>query len=151
MEKAYDELIVAANQYIDIVVNNGGIISVVHFSSNASVIYERGTRALKVREGYDSGGTDFGTALRETIPVVKRTPTQYECRIVFFTDGEASIPSSQLQQLRDMGTRMDVVGFGSVNEGVLKQLPTCGGTLSIGRTMNDIKAVFVTLASSTSA
>jgi hypothetical protein len=149
MSSAYAGLIVAANQYITIVVGNGGVISVVHFSSGASVIYERQTRMLGSQEGYDGGGTNFQAALRTTIPVVQRNPAGYECRILFFTDGRASIPSSELQQLRNMGTRMDVVGFGSVNQSILNQLVTCGGTVSIGRTMNDVQAVFASLASAT--
>jgi hypothetical protein len=149
MADSYRALIEAANEYIRIVRGNGGLVSVLHFSHNASIIYEQKTRDLTTMEGFDSGGTDFGVALQLAIPVAKRTPPDYECRILFFTDGGARIPTTELEELTRLGIRMDVVGFGRATETTIKALVTCGGTASMGKGMDDVMTIFGNLGGAT--
>jgi hypothetical protein len=74
---------------------------------------------------------------------VSRNPSGYECRILFFTDGKAPIPTTELEQLMRTNVRRDVVGFGSaVSQEVLNQPVTCGGTVTIGETMEEVQKVF---------
>jgi hypothetical protein len=146
MSGHYPTLAQAANDYIDIQRGRGGLISIVQFDDYSRILYERGTRNIGSTEGYTGGGTNFVAALQVVIPLVSRTPAGYECRIVFFTDGGASIPHAELQQLRSLGIRMDVAGFGDVDRSVLQQLVTCGGQVTIGSTMNDIITAFRAIA-----
>jgi hypothetical protein len=129
--------------------DSGGLISVVRFSTNASIIYEQGTRDLTAMEGYDDGGTNFCKALQCAIPVAKRTPPGYECRILFFTDGGASIPSKELAELTSLGIRMDVVRFERAPMKTLNRLVTCQGTASLGKTMDEVKVIFGELGRAT--
>jgi uncharacterized protein with von Willebrand factor type A (vWA) domain len=87
MSGFYEDLIVAANKYISIQVERKGIISVIPFSSDASILYERGTRILNSMEGFTNGGTDFEKPLKKAVEIASRNPSGYECRILFFTDG----------------------------------------------------------------
>jgi predicted metal-dependent peptidase len=145
MSDDYPQLAKGANDYITIQRGRGGIISIVQFDKTARILYERNTRNIGEKEGFTNGGTDFTTALQLALQVVGRNPSGYECRILFFTDGQAGIPTTELQTLRTKGIRMDVVGYGSVNESVLNQLVT-GGEVTIGRTINDVQNVFRAIA-----
>jgi uncharacterized protein with von Willebrand factor type A (vWA) domain len=94
-----------------------------------------------------TGGTNFTAALQVALQVIARTNLPgYECRILFFTDGGASIPTAELQWLRSANIRLDAVGFGSADQNVLNQLVTCGGQVTIGRTMTDVQNTFAALA-----
>jgi hypothetical protein len=146
MDSAYADLIVAANAYIDIQAKAGGLISVVWFGHEAGIIYERGTRKLAPMEGYTSGGTSFNAALQAAIPIIRRNPANYECRILFFTDGYGGPATDEVAQVQRLGVRLDAVGFGGGRQDVLQQLVTCGGTVTIGQTMNDVQQVFVRIA-----
>jgi hypothetical protein len=142
MDRDYAQLAKGANDYINIQRGWGGLIPIVQFDDSARILYERGTRNIGAREGFTDGGTDFSAALKVALQVIGRNPSGYECRILFFTDGGASIPTTELQTLRSQGIRMDVVGYGGGSEKVLKQLVTCGGQVTIGRTINDVQDVF---------
>jgi uncharacterized protein with von Willebrand factor type A (vWA) domain len=146
MDSSYADLIVAANAYIDIQAKAGGLISVVWFASDAGIIYERETRQLTPMEGYTCGGTSFSAALKAAIPIIQRNPANYECRILFFTDGYGGSATDEVAQVQRLGVRLDAVGVGGSEQNVLRQLVTCGGTVTIGQTMNDVQQVFVRIA-----
>jgi uncharacterized protein YegL len=138
MNQHYAQLIDAANEYIRIQSGYGGRISVVGFSSSAQEIYRLGTRSLGPREGYTGGGTNFTAALQTAIPLVGATPSGFETRILFFTDGcpnnSSYIPVAT--QLGRMGVRIDSVGFGSANRTHLQNLLQNGGRMTIGQILN---------------
>ncbi|KAA6402261.1 MAG: hypothetical protein EZS28_002207, partial [Streblomastix strix] len=138
----YSKLIVASNQYISTQSQNGGTISVISFSGSANMIFERQNRKLGPMEGYKGGGTNFQTALQTAIPLVQRNPPQYECRILFFTDGNGNDATTQCNQLAAMKVKIDVVGFGSLRENSLNGLVRCGGQVSIGKTMAEVAEIF---------
>jgi hypothetical protein len=146
MDDDYPQLAKGANDYINIQRERSGLISIVQFDHVARILYEKGTRNIGEREGFTDGGTNFTVALQVALEVVGRNPSGYECRILFFTDGGASIPTAELQTLQNRGIRMDAVGYGGADEAVLKQLVTCGGQVTIGRTMNDVQDVFRAIA-----
>jgi hypothetical protein len=146
MSSDYPALARGANDYINIQRERQGVISIVQFDDEAKILYERGVRNIGEREGFTDGGTDFSVALQVALQVVGRNPAQYECRILFFTDGGADIPTAELQRLRAAGIRMDAVGYGGADEGVLRQLVTCGGQVTIGRTITDVQDVFRAIA-----
>ncbi|KAA6403970.1 MAG: hypothetical protein EZS28_000496, partial [Streblomastix strix] len=147
MRGSYGQLIIASNQYISSQSQNGGIISVVSFSSSAKVLYERQNRQLGPTEGYDAGGTNFQAALQTAIPLAQRNTPQYECRILFFTDGYSETDATaECNQLATFGVRIDVVGFGKLSEKSLNSLVRCGGKVSIGKTMDDVVKIFVRIA-----
>ncbi|KAA6362586.1 MAG: hypothetical protein EZS28_041887, partial [Streblomastix strix] len=131
----YSKLIIASNQYIGTQSQKGGIISVISFSDSAKVLYERQNRQLGSNEGFKGGGTNFQAALQTAIPLAQRNPPQYECRILFFTDGNGNDATTQCNQLAAMKVKIDVVGFGSLRENSLNGLVRCGGQVSIGKTM----------------
>jgi hypothetical protein len=134
MRSGYPKLARGANRYIAIQASRAGKSSIVQFNSSASILYERETRAIGEAEGYTGGGTDFSAPLNHAIAIVNRSRAdipQYECRIVFFTDGGAGVPTSELKQLKDLGIRMDVIGCGSVDESRLRELVLGGGELKL--------------------
>jgi uncharacterized protein YegL len=146
LSRDYPKLVSGANDYINIQRGRSGLISIVQFDHKARILYERGTRNIGSTEGFTDGGTNFTAALQVALQVVGRNPSGYECRILFFTDGDGSVPTAELQTLRRKGIRMDVVGYGSVNSNVLNQLVTGGGQVTIGRTINDVQNVFRAIA-----
>jgi uncharacterized protein with von Willebrand factor type A (vWA) domain len=73
-------------------------------------LYEQEVCAIGKMEGFMRGRTDFAAALRVALGVYDRTPPQYECRILFFTDGAARVSTAELQRLQAAGIRVDVVG-----------------------------------------
>jgi hypothetical protein len=148
MNSSYAKLIIAANKYIDIQVQRKGIISVISFSSDASILYKQETRKLDPMEGFANGGTDFYYLLSLAVQIASQNRSGYQCRILFFTDGNpnGSDYSTILNQLRSMSIRMDVVGFGSLNETVLRSLALNGGTFSNETTMDDVEKEFIRIA-----
>jgi len=139
MSGCYNSLINSANDYISICTSNGGLVSVVAFASS-SVIFTLSTRSLSSREGYTGGGTSFASGLRTALPLINQTPPNYDCRILFFTDGcpDSESYDSYLSTIRSRGVRLDAIGFGSANQSVLNHLCQNGGTATIGQTMNEV-------------
>jgi hypothetical protein len=149
MKAYHPALIEAANNYIRIVRGNGGLISVLRFSDKVSIIYERETRDLTALNGFGRGDTNFCVALQHAIPVAKGSPPDYGRRILFFTDGHADIPVSELEQLTSLGICMDVVGFGDASETTLRQLVTCQGTVYHRNAMDEVITIFGDLGRAT--
>jgi MoxR-like ATPase len=148
MYNVYADLIIAANEYIRIQTQPqmGGLISVVSFGSNATILFQMATRLLGKTEGFNNGSTNFTAALDAVTPLIQLTPPGFECRIIFFTDGcpdKGTMPSRQLEYIRSLGIRLDPIGFGEAKMDVLKQLACCGGEVTMGRTMADVKAAFI--------
>ncbi|KAA6398400.1 MAG: putative serine/threonine-protein kinase PLK4 [Streblomastix strix] len=121
----YEQLIIAANQYIDIQTLNGGIISVFTHSHEVKTIYEQGNRKLDEEEGFEGGRNNFKLALQRALEIARRNPPKYECRVLFFTDGvcncsycsgksgnEKNCFKSEADQLDAMGIQIDAIGFG---------------------------------------
>jgi Mg-chelatase subunit ChlD len=146
MTKDYPTLAQAANDYITIQRQRNGLISIVQFNDNARILYEQMNRCITAQEGFTGGGTNFSQPLQKALELANRNPSGYECRIVFFTDGQASIPSVELQSLQKAQIRMDVVGCGSVRQDILTTMVTCGGQVSIGATINEVGEVFRQIA-----
>jgi hypothetical protein len=146
MTQDYPQLVQGVNDYIDIQRDRHGLISIVQFSTYAAVLYQLQTRHINSREGFVGDSTDFGAALRAAIPLLSLTPPHYESRIVFFTDGQCTVPSAELRQLNSRQIRMDVVGYGSVDRAILEQLRLNGGLLSIGRTIDDVSGALRNIA-----
>jgi Mg-chelatase subunit ChlD len=143
---SYAQLAQAANAYIDIQEDRKGLISIVPFSNTASILYERGTKRITNTEGYTGGGTNFAAALQKALEIVGRNDARYECRIVFFTDGEATVPTAELKLLTGKGIRMDVVGCGTeARQATLQQLVTCGGHLYQGK-IEEVEKIFEIIA-----
>jgi uncharacterized protein with von Willebrand factor type A (vWA) domain len=118
-----------ANSYIQIQSGRGGIITVVLFDSNAQIVYEAGAQAISEAD-CSSGEINFVEALQCALQVIDRSEQNqcgYQCRIVFFTDGGASISTAELQTLRSRNIRMDVIGTKEASDSTLRQLTTCGG------------------------
>jgi predicted metal-dependent peptidase len=146
MHNYFDQLIQAANNYISILTDAGGIVSVITFDSNARILFECGTRKLNPREGCTGGDIDFGVALRKGLKVVSRNPEKYHCKIVFFTDGQAGMPTSEISQLVSMNIKMDIVIFGIEND-VVRGMAICGGKIYRHNNMNEVISTFEKLAS----
>ncbi|KAA6394322.1 MAG: hypothetical protein EZS28_010148, partial [Streblomastix strix] len=143
----YSKLIVVSNQYIDIQTKNGGIISVFTHSHEVKTIYEQGNRQLGPKEGFDSGGNNFGLAIRKAIEIARKNQPQYECRLLFFTDGGCcDCFTNDCNQLDAMGVQIDVIGFGSLSEKVLGLLTRGGGKVTIGKTMEEVMEYFKIIA-----
>ncbi|KAA6374901.1 MAG: hypothetical protein EZS28_029573, partial [Streblomastix strix] len=121
----YDQLIIASNQYIDIQTKSGGIISVFTHSHEVKTIYEQGNRQLGPKEGFKGGGNNFGLAIRNAIEIARKNPPQYECRLLFFTDGYQS---------------------GDYRMDILNKLARRGGKVSVGKTMDDVVKIFKRIA-----
>jgi hypothetical protein len=160
MEDSYDELIAAVNEYISIQVGKQGIISVIPFSSNASILYEQGTKTLRTMEGFQGEGTKYSEPLRLAIEIVSRNLPSFQCRIIFFTDGEPDDHHylSELETLQSMGVRIDAIGFDYIAEDmreagvtgpdlrVLSILTRNSGTYFIGSTMSEVENEFKRIA-----
>jgi hypothetical protein len=145
MSGHFAQLARGANDYINVQRNRGGILSIIQFNGNASTIYEQNTANISETD-YASRGTNFAPPLRIALQFINRNPPLYECRILFFTDGQAGIPNQELAQIRRLGVRMDVIGYGSVQGNILNQLVTCGGQVTMYRTMDDVQAGFRAIA-----
>jgi MoxR-like ATPase len=141
----FSQLARAVNDYIRVQRDRGGIFSIIKFNDYATIVYEQGTATIS-EEDCSRGGTDFGVPLRVAIELIRQNPCLYECRILFFTDGCAGIPTEELSKIRTLGVRMDAIGYGSVNESILQQLVTCGGQVSLYRTMDDVQKGFRAIA-----
>jgi hypothetical protein len=151
MRRYYTELVSAANDYIKIQREFGGVISVVLFDEGAKILFEQNTEEIPESEihSVERGGTNFAPALQLALQVVGRNSPEYECRILFFTDGEAGHPSSEIATLQSKSVRIDVVGLGSLSQSesnLLESLVTCGGTVTIGAAMNDVGEAFRAIA-----
>jgi Mg-chelatase subunit ChlD len=137
MKGYFPTIACGANDYIRIQSGRGGIITVVLFDSNAQIVYEAGTQAISEAD-CSSGGTNFVAALQCALQVIGRSEQNrhgYECRIVFFTDGMASMPTAELQTLRSKKIRMDVIGTRGASDSTLRQLTTCGGEVTNAATV----------------
>ncbi|KAA6369133.1 MAG: hypothetical protein EZS28_035340, partial [Streblomastix strix] len=108
----YQKLIEAANGYIDIQTQNNGIISIISFSNTAQIIYEKQKRRLANSEGYYGDMTYFNLALQTAVQVAQRNTPEYECRVLFFTDGgnNGDDFTGSANQLHQMKVRIDAVG-----------------------------------------
>jgi hypothetical protein len=143
----YPTLARAANDYITIQRQGNGLLSIAQFSDTARILYEQPeNRMITAQEGFTGGNIDFSAPLQMGLQVANRNPSGYECRIVFFTDGQANIPSLELQILQKAKIRMDVVGCGSVQQDILNQMVTCGGQVSIGATIREVREIFRQIA-----
>jgi Mg-chelatase subunit ChlD len=146
MNYSYDQVVLAANQFIRIRAASGDLISVVSFGRDAYVLFKMTPRELHDREGYQGGGTSFVAALTKVIPLIQETKTEYECRIVFFTDGQPdSFPENEIARIRSRNIRLDAIGIGSVCKGTLDRLVSCGGEVQMGNA-NNLRAMFVKVA-----
>jgi Mg-chelatase subunit ChlD len=142
MDGYYEQLVVAANEYIDAMSKAGGLLSIVLFGTNARVLYEQKTQNMRATDR-ENGNTDYCRALSLAIPVAKRTPSQYQARILFFTDGRPGLfPESEVEQLQWEELRLDAIGFGSIDKSTLQRLVTGGGTVEIGRTITEVREIF---------
>jgi hypothetical protein len=150
MNADYAGLAQGANDYIKIQREREGLISIIQFDGVATILYERKTREIGEREGFRNGiNTDFANPLIAARELVTRSQgeiPQYESRIVFFTDGLASIPTAELAALDRVNVRMDVVGCGSMDRSALSKLVIGGGQLSIRKTIEDVQEVFRAIA-----
>jgi hypothetical protein len=145
MKGYYRQLARGANDYINIQWERSGAISIVQFESSATIVYEQST--ANISEAECSGGrTNFTAALQVALQIVSRNPSDYECRILFFTDGNADAPTAQLQRIVNMNIRMDIVGYGSMSQEVLNQLVSCGGTVTNSRTIDEVQEAFCAIA-----
>jgi hypothetical protein len=143
MKGYYPQLARGANEYINIQKGRGGVITVIQFDDRASIVMTAGTNTISETD-CSSGGTNFTAALQCALQIIdgKVGSAGYEYRILFFTDGQASIPTAELQRLKSANIRLDAVGFGSADQSVLSQLVTCGGQVIIGRTMAEVQTIF---------
>jgi hypothetical protein len=144
MEKHFASLVVVVNEYITTQREHGGLISVIQFDHEAHLIYEQGVDTITSQP--TNGNTEFGPPLRLAIDIAKRSPLNYESRILFFTDGASETPISEIQKLKALGIRMDAIGFGNAVNERLSNLVICGGQMSIGRTMEDVHVAFRRIA-----
>lgn len=148
MEDYYSQLLNSANKYINIQKSRGGLISVIAFSDIASILFERENRNLYSNEGYRGRNTNYLDALKCAITVASSNPSGYNCRILFFTDGEPNSEnySNELSRLRFMDVQIDAIGFGNqCNDRILQGL-LHRGQISHGNTMNEIDEIFVRIA-----
>jgi hypothetical protein len=145
MRDSYPQLAKGANDPIRIHAAPGGIMSVIQFESSANIVCQGETSTISESD-CSRGGTDFSVALKCALDVISRSPSGYECRIVFFTDGGASIPTSELAELRARNVRLDAIGYGDVDQAVLPQFPTCGGQVTTIATMDQVGDVFRVIA-----
>jgi uncharacterized protein with von Willebrand factor type A (vWA) domain len=145
MRGSYPQLAKDANDSIRIQAARDGIMSVIQFESSANIIYQGGTSTISESD-CSRGGTDFSVALRCALAAISRSPSGYECRIVFFTDGGMSIPTSEFAELRARNVRLDAIGYGDVDQAVLPQLPTCGEQVTTVATMDQVGDVFRVIA-----
>jgi len=149
MKKVYGNLIVCANEYISTCERNGGLVSVVEFDSSAQILRPLDNRRLAEKEGYRGRGTRYSAGLSTAIPLIDRTPPNYECRILFFTDGcpnHGDYYDGYLSTIRSKGVRLDAVGFGDVNQDTLNKLCQNGGTATIGKTMTEVGQIMQSYA-----
>ena len=144
MNSSYSDLIGAVNNYITEQTKRNGIISVVAFSSSATVIRTLSNKTLSSMEGYDGGSTNFAAALNAAIPLIRSTPNGYSCCILFFTDGLPDCKPYQeyLDIIQSENVTLNAIGFGSADRKVLDDLCQNGGKVSIGMTMADIAEIY---------
>jgi uncharacterized protein with von Willebrand factor type A (vWA) domain len=147
MESRYAALVSAANDYIRIQRGRGGVVSVVLFDSSVEILFEQQTNDIPQNEidAVRRGGTIFTLPLQMALEIFDRNNPQYECRIIFFTDGQAKYPSSEIAALESRHVRMDVVGLGQVDQPMLESLVTCGGTVTTGEP-DELSGLFSSLA-----
>jgi hypothetical protein len=115
MSGHFTELARGANNNINIQRERRGILSIIQFSHYATIIYERNKFNIDETDR-SSGGPDFASPLRVALEFIKRNPPEDEPRILCFTDGQAGIPTQELSEIRPLAVRMDVIGYGCVNQ-----------------------------------
>ncbi|KAA6378936.1 MAG: putative NEK protein kinase, partial [Streblomastix strix] len=134
----FDRLIVTANKYIDDQTKNRGLISVFRHSGEAIIIYEQGNRQIDPREILIGGGNNFKLAMLKAIEIAGRNTPSYQCRIIFFTNGQCcncfTVEADQFDQL---GITIDVVGFNGADQNILKLLIRGGGHVFIDEEFNN--------------
>ncbi|KAA6383670.1 MAG: putative serine/threonine-protein kinase Nek3, partial [Streblomastix strix] len=119
----YERLIVIVNKYIDDQTKNEGLISVFRHSDEAIIIYEQGNRQIGPLEIQIGGGNNFKLAMLKAIEIAGRNPPSYECKVIFFTNGQCcNCFSDEADQFDQFGISIDVVGFNGANQHILNLL-----------------------------
>ncbi|KAA6401690.1 MAG: putative CAMK family protein kinase [Streblomastix strix] len=129
----YQKLIEAAKGNIDIQTQNNGIMSIISFQNTAQIINEKQKRRLANNEGYYGQNTFFNLALQSAVQIAQRNPPEYECKVVFFTDGgnNGGDFTGSANWIHQMKVRIDAVVFGGADENALKLLIRGEGRVSV--------------------
>ncbi|KAA6366588.1 MAG: hypothetical protein EZS28_037886 [Streblomastix strix] len=93
------------------------------------------------------------------LQIARRNPPQYECRVLFFTDGfcdcsycsgksgnEKNCFKLEADQLDAMGVQIDVIGFGGIDESILNLIKRGKGKVTVGKTMEEVVEQFKVIA-----
>ena len=76
---------------------------------------------------YNSGGTNFNAALRESINILNSSNNADRKNIVLLTDGESSVTSSIINEVINSGIKIYTVGIGNCSDNVLHYMADMTG------------------------
>jgi hypothetical protein len=114
------ELVPAVNAFMGPVKKSGGVCTVIVFGSEAGIVYERDNKRIAEGSVPEVGaGTDFRKAIGLELEVVRRNRPIYKPIIYFFTDGHASIPTRECDEVAAAGADIYAVGYGQFNRTAL--------------------------------
>jgi hypothetical protein len=114
-------LVPAVNGFVDRIAAQGGVCSIVNFDHRANIVYERGARHLPSGDPPDMGGTSFDVGMLKALEVARRSPAEYQTRVMFFTDG-GTIPTAECNAVWALGVSIHAVGYSGYSAASLSQI-----------------------------
>jgi hypothetical protein len=141
------KLLEVVNDWIAIQREADCALTVIEFTEQATLLYERGTAALRIESLRSPfGKTDFAEPLKIVLEVIDYTPSGLECEVTLFTDGIGDIPYEEIEGLKKRKIRMNVIGFGWFpTSRTVRPFLTYGGTITNVREKTNLRDVFPAL------
>jgi len=159
----WNALLQAVKEFIKIRIDSGAAdrITIIVFDSNAKCdIFNVEAKAVDFTKiKYTGGGTDFSKAFELVVTMIKNIPPSNSTAksaqnlpfiIIFMTDGQASDPDKQLDELLTMRTRINqfcTVAFGAARMDLLKKInEKMGGIFKELKTLDELINVYAEIA-----
>jgi uncharacterized protein YegL len=159
----WNALLQAVKEFIKIRIDSGAAdrITIIVFDRNAKCdIFNVEAKAVDFTKiKYTGGGTDFSKAFELVVTTIKNIPLSNSTAqsaqnlpfiIIFMTDGQASHPDKQLDELLTMRTRINqfwTVAFGAAKMDLLKKInEKMGGIFKELKTLDELINVYAEIA-----
>eukprot|EP00768_Dysnectes_brevis_P005509 gnl/Dysnectes_brevis/4009_a5231_615.p1 GENE.gnl/Dysnectes_brevis/4009_a5231_615~~gnl/Dysnectes_brevis/4009_a5231_615.p1 ORF type:complete len:2391 (+),score=362.52 gnl/Dysnectes_brevis/4009_a5231_615:914-7174(+) len=135
---------------------DGDRVTIIGFNSGVTtpIVNQPADPSLVFQVHFDaSGGTSFSTALREAIRYLRpRDQCPINQQVLLLSDGHASFPAREVQQMRAMGVSINTIFYGQVYPGyygggnttLLKRIANdTGGSLTTASNPRELVEAFV--------
>ena len=125
----------------------GSTISIISFTSGASIRLRNGTNASTainvINSLSASGGTSFSAALSSTYSLLARSGyAKDETFVIFVSDGYGGSPGSYASRVRNMVNTVYSIGIGSADMSTLSQISSPGCYFNSSQGLSSLSEIF---------